>query len=303
MALYIGGVAVDATAAEIDVLDGLDRGSIIYGNASSATTVLDNGTANQVLTSDGDDISWQSSSAAAITSIAGTAANQILTDDGDATVTSESNLTFDGTTLTVTGDVKTEGSGQSEFYRTSSAIDTPSDVLNIRHVTDGDMLDDFGTGVAFTATDSGATKVLGRMRFIRDGADNEGRLILLGRTDGGETILDIPASGRFAMGSGLQFKEVEKDSVSMADGAWRTVAQRTGEEDGLWLVMVGCPGSDNVFGTYWFRSYFAGSGQTIDIMFQSAVGAQWSGDNLQIKQGSGGTFTTEWCVYQFDSIG
>ena len=101
MALYIGGVAVDATAAEIDVLDGLDRGSIIYGNASSVTSILDQGTANQVLTSDGDDISWQSSSAAAITSIAGTAANQILTDDGDATVTSESNLTYDGTDLSM----------------------------------------------------------------------------------------------------------------------------------------------------------------------------------------------------------
>ena len=64
MALYIGGVAVDATAAEIDVLDGLDRGSIIYGNASSVTSILGQGTANQVLTSDGDDISWESSAAA-----------------------------------------------------------------------------------------------------------------------------------------------------------------------------------------------------------------------------------------------
>jgi len=58
MALYIGGVAVDATAAEIDVLDGLDRGSIIYGNASGATTVLDQGGADEVLTSDGTDIAW-----------------------------------------------------------------------------------------------------------------------------------------------------------------------------------------------------------------------------------------------------
>ena len=60
MALYIGGTAVDATAAEIDVLDGLDRGSIIYGNASSVTSILDNGTNGQYLTTDGDDISWGS---------------------------------------------------------------------------------------------------------------------------------------------------------------------------------------------------------------------------------------------------
>jgi hypothetical protein len=50
--------AIDASAAEIDTLDGLSRGSIIYGNASAATTVLTKGTAGQVLTSDGTDISW-----------------------------------------------------------------------------------------------------------------------------------------------------------------------------------------------------------------------------------------------------
>ncbi|MDP6586283.1 MAG: hypothetical protein QF535_16650 [Anaerolineales bacterium] len=67
MALYIGGVAVDATAAEIDVLDGLDRGSIIYGNASSATTVLGQGNADEVLTSDGTDIAWAAAGGGGIT--------------------------------------------------------------------------------------------------------------------------------------------------------------------------------------------------------------------------------------------
>ena len=50
---------VTSTAAEINILDALDRGSIIYGNASGATAVLGQGTANQVLTSDGTDIAWQ----------------------------------------------------------------------------------------------------------------------------------------------------------------------------------------------------------------------------------------------------
>ena len=50
--------AIDATAAEIDLLDALDRGSIIYGNSSGATAVLGQGSANTVLTSDGTDISW-----------------------------------------------------------------------------------------------------------------------------------------------------------------------------------------------------------------------------------------------------
>ena len=36
-------------------------------------------------------------------------ANQLLTDDGDGSVTSESNLTFDGSALTVTGDLTVNG--------------------------------------------------------------------------------------------------------------------------------------------------------------------------------------------------
>jgi hypothetical protein len=46
------------TTTELNVLDALDRGSILYGNASSVTTVLGQGGANEVLTSDGTDIAW-----------------------------------------------------------------------------------------------------------------------------------------------------------------------------------------------------------------------------------------------------
>ena len=70
-ALSINGTTVTSTAAELNILDGvtsnatelnvldaLDRGSLIYGNSSGATAVLGQGSANQVLTSDGTDISW-----------------------------------------------------------------------------------------------------------------------------------------------------------------------------------------------------------------------------------------------------
>ena len=63
--LVIGSTAVSSTAAELNLLDGLDRGSILYGNASSATTVLGQGSADQVLTSDGTDISWEDASGGA----------------------------------------------------------------------------------------------------------------------------------------------------------------------------------------------------------------------------------------------
>jgi len=57
---------VTSTATELNKLDALSRGSIIYGNASAATTVLTKGTANQLLTSDGTDIAWQDAAASGL---------------------------------------------------------------------------------------------------------------------------------------------------------------------------------------------------------------------------------------------
>jgi len=62
--LDIGGTNVTSTAAEINLLDALDRGSILYGDSSGATAVLGQGSADQVLTSDGTDIAWASATAA-----------------------------------------------------------------------------------------------------------------------------------------------------------------------------------------------------------------------------------------------
>ena len=87
------------TTTELNLLDALDRGSILYGNSSGVTTVLGQGGANTVLTSDGTDISW--AAAGGGTTINGATVNELVTvaactDELDA----EANLTFDGTTLT-----------------------------------------------------------------------------------------------------------------------------------------------------------------------------------------------------------
>ena len=56
--LTLGSTAISATGAEINTLDSLSRGSLIYGNASAATAVLTKGSANTFLKSDGTDIAW-----------------------------------------------------------------------------------------------------------------------------------------------------------------------------------------------------------------------------------------------------
>ena len=60
--LTLGATALTATGTEINQLDAITRGSILYGNASGATARLAKGAADTVLTSDGTDISWQAAS-------------------------------------------------------------------------------------------------------------------------------------------------------------------------------------------------------------------------------------------------
>jgi hypothetical protein len=50
--------SMTATASELNQLDAITRGSILYGNASGATARLAAGAASTVLTSDGTDLSW-----------------------------------------------------------------------------------------------------------------------------------------------------------------------------------------------------------------------------------------------------
>jgi hypothetical protein len=99
--------AVDSTAAELNTLDALSRGSILYGNASAATTVLTKGTSSQVLTSDGTDISWADPSDVGDNAVtlakmaAGTDGNLISYDaSGDPVAVATGN---DGQVLTSTG--------------------------------------------------------------------------------------------------------------------------------------------------------------------------------------------------------
>ena len=79
---------------------GLARGKIIYGDSSGNPAALTVGSSGQVLKSDGTDISWGASPGAALT---GSTNNTITTVTGANAISGEANLTFDGSTLAVTG--------------------------------------------------------------------------------------------------------------------------------------------------------------------------------------------------------
>jgi len=56
--LTLGATTITASGTEINQLDAITRGSLIYGNASGVTSRLAKGGAATVLTSDGTDIAW-----------------------------------------------------------------------------------------------------------------------------------------------------------------------------------------------------------------------------------------------------
>ena len=100
----LGSVALTSTATELNLLDALDRGSILYGNSSGVTAVLGQGSADTVLTSDGTDISWAAAASSAADDISvGDAAVNLTTSSGSITIDAAANDTdiiFKGTDAT-----------------------------------------------------------------------------------------------------------------------------------------------------------------------------------------------------------
>jgi hypothetical protein len=131
--------------------------------------------------------------APAITSIAGAAANQILTDDGDATVTSEANLTFDGTNLDMPDSI---------YARFGTGND-----LQLYHDGSNSFIQQSGTGALKLATeDSGKAVSIGHTTSETTVNDN---LTVTGNLASGP----IEAAA-FTLGSESQFREIVSGTTS-----------------------------------------------------------------------------------------
>ena len=96
-------IRIKDNAVSLAKMAGLTRGSIIYGDTSGDPAALAKGNADQVLTSDGTDIAW--ADAASGVSLSGSTDNTVATVTGSNALAGEANLTFDGSTLAVTGAV------------------------------------------------------------------------------------------------------------------------------------------------------------------------------------------------------
>ena len=172
---------VTSTAAEINTLDAIDRGSILYGNASGVTTVLGQGTADQVLTSDGTDIAWADAASGGATSVNGLS---------DA-------KTF-GTSSIMIGDATT-GTIDAANYNTGVGIDifaalTTGDgnvalgFQNLDALTTGNYNVAIGYDALSTITTGSACIAIGKEALKVNTASNNtavGRVALTANTSGG----------------------------------------------------------------------------------------------------------------------
>jgi hypothetical protein len=82
--LTLGATTITASGTEINQLDDITRGSLIYGNASGVTSRLAKGAADTVLTSDGTDISWQAAASSGYRTLLSTTT---ISDDATVLIT------------------------------------------------------------------------------------------------------------------------------------------------------------------------------------------------------------------------
>jgi hypothetical protein len=163
--------AITSTPAELNKLDALSRGSILYGNSSGATTVLPPGSNEQVLISDGTDIAWANNTGAGAetlgalndVSTSGVANGKILKYNGTSWVVSDD--TGGSETLAGLTDVSTSGvaNGKILKYNGTSWV-VSDDTGGIDHVVEdltpqlaGDL--DVQDNELTTSTSNGNIKV------------------------------------------------------------------------------------------------------------------------------------------------
>lgn len=131
-----GGIDTDAIADSLGTLGTNQFTGSFTGSFTGDGSGLTNVDASSLLNSltDGTgiaDFTFNGSSAASVTLdltqvIASDSANRVLTSDGDGTLTAEPNFTFDGSTLTVTGDQIVTGDltvqGTASFQNTENLL-------------------------------------------------------------------------------------------------------------------------------------------------------------------------------------
>ena len=131
------------------------KGDILIASASTTLTKLGLGTDDYILTADSGEatgVKWASMTPAAITSTANGVDNRVATYSGTAGLNGEANLTFDGSTLNITGAATASG------LITGAGLTSTGDFTTTGQATDWDLVDNNASALSFDA--AGKTGIL-----------------------------------------------------------------------------------------------------------------------------------------------
>jgi hypothetical protein len=121
-------------------------------------------------------------------------------------------------TTSPSGIIHTVASSPPLFQRENSSSSTPQAGLDLLHKTSVNALDGVGPSLRFgLQDDTSAYEVLGEIAAVRDGADDEGKIIFKAGTNGSEQMASISANGK------TTFNE-----AALSGGDFEVKAQTTG---------------------------------------------------------------------------
>ena len=193
----LGSTAVSSTAAEINLLDAVTRGSILYGNSSGATARLAKGNANEVLTSDGTDIAWAAASGA-------------LAGIDDQTSSNDDQLTITDTAIIINEDsddldFRVESNGNANMF----TVNGGSDLVGVG--SDPDL----GVGLHIKSADSGASVAGGADELVVEGSGHAGITVASGASSGASLLFaNSSGTGR----GGLAYYEADNNTYFYSGG-------------------------------------------------------------------------------------
>ena len=123
---------------------------------------------------------------------------QVLSSSAGNSIYSKASTGFTGFgTHSPVGIIHTVASSPPLFQRENSSSSTPQAGLDLLHKTSVNALDGVGPSLRFgLQDDTSAYEVLGEIAAVRDGADDEGKIIFKAGTNGNEHMVSISANGK-----------------------------------------------------------------------------------------------------------
>jgi len=216
----LGSVALTSTATELNLLDALDRGSILYGNSSGVTAVLGQGSADTVLTSDGTDISWAAAASSAADDISvGDAAINLTTSSGSITIDAAANDTdiiFKGTDATADITMLTLDGSEAGAATFNSTVTATGFTIGSAAIVEAELelLDGLTAGTAIASkvvTTDASIDTTGQRNLTISGEIDAATGDFSGAVDvaGATTVAALTASGLVIAGAKIDLNGTE----------------------------------------------------------------------------------------------